>query len=224
MKKVYTILFFLAAFAKMQAQNAANLKMTPDTSVISGPADADVLKVDIEVENLDTKTRTIEWERIIVNMPTDWYNTVCDPTTCWAPLKATADFQMQGKATAGMILDVFPEKIKGNAYIKLIVREKGQTASIVGRYRFVASPVSISEKEAAALKVFPNPTSDYFVLEGEADLTKVQIQSIEGRIIRSFDYIPSEIYEIQDLPQGTYFVNLIGENNKRLATKRLVKQ
>ncbi len=224
MKKIITLCLAIVALANLQAQ-IVNFKITPDTFVVNGTAMDIGLKVDFEVSNKAPIMRTIIWERITVTISPDWETQVCDPIACWAPGKSDGEFTIKGFQDSIMILDAFPNGKEGGAYVKMKIYEKGKpNAFSYGRYRFNALPVSTADEvEATKLRLFPNPTADYFVLEGNAPLTEVQVLSLEGRVLKTFPYIENEIYEIQDLVAGAYLLSLNGENGKRLATKRLMK-
>ena len=45
-----------------------------------------------------------------------------------------------------------------------------------------------------------------------------------GRKMKTFDVVRGEKYEISDLPNGLYFVQLVGRTNKILTTQRLTKK
>ena len=224
MKKVITLCLVAFGLANAQAQ-VADFIMAPDTFVVNGAANDLGLKIDIEVKNTAAVDRNIIWERTEVTITQDWETQICDPIACWAPIKSSGEYTLAAKSSAGMILDAFPYDKPGGAYVRIKIYEKGTPSKFtIGRYRFNASPVSVAEREATKLIIFPNPTADYFVLQGAAPLTSVAILSLTGQVLKTFPYVENEIYEIEDLAAGTYFVNLNGENNKRLATKRIVKQ
>jgi hypothetical protein len=224
MKKIITLCLVAFGLVSVQAQ-VDNFAMTPDTLVVIGTNVDDGLKVDIEVKNKANKDRLMVWERIIVKITEGWETSICDPVTCWSALKSSSEFNLPANGAGGMVLDAFPNGLVGGAYVKIKVYEKALPAKIsTGRYRFNGTVVGVAEVEATKLSVFPNPTADYFVLQGAAPLTTVDVLSVTGQVLRTFPYVENEIYEIQDLAAGTYFLNLNGENNKRLATKRIVKR
>ncbi len=224
MKKVITLCLVAFGLANVQAQ-VANFEMTPDTFVVNGSANDLGLKIDIEVKNTAAVDRNIIWERTEVTITQDWETQICDPVACWAPIKSSGEYTLAAKSSAGMVLDAFPYDKPGGAYVRIKVYEKEIPSKVtIGRYRFTALPVGVAEVEATKLIVYPNPTADYFVLQGTAPLTTVDVLSLTGQVLKTFPYIENEIYEIQDLAAGTYFLNLNGENNKRLATKRIVKR
>ena len=75
----------------------------------------------------------------------------------------------------------------------------------------------------ANLNLYPNPTSGLFTIDGE--ISKVQVYSITGQIVKSFDNIPSENYQfdVNDLSNGVYLVKAI-DNNNSSKTMKLIKQ
>lgn len=221
MKKILSFLILVAFFQQSQAQ-LANFVMTPDTLVVNGTTSADALKVDVEVKNTANITRTFVWERTIVSITQPWYTQVCDPIACWAPGKSSGEFELAGNSSGGMVLDVFTEQTAGTAYVKMKYYQKGSLKeTVTGRYRFNAQSVNTAEIEAAQLKLYPNPTTEYFVLDGNAPLTEVQVLSMDGKVMKTFPYIQNDIYEVEDMPNGAYMISLNGEKGKRLATKKI---
>ncbi|MDI1316181.1 alpha-amylase family glycosyl hydrolase [Flavobacterium sp.] len=73
------------------------------------------------------------------------------------------------------------------------------------------------------MSLYPNPTSGTFTISGE--VSKVQVFSITGQMVKSFDAISSENYQfdINDLSNGVYLVKAIDANNSA-KTMKLIKQ
>jgi len=70
--------------------------------------------------------------------------------------------------------------------------------------------------------LYPNPSNDYFSVN--TNTTKVQVYSISGQLVKSFDQAPDGFqFNISDLKTGIYMVKITDSNN-RLKTTRLVKQ
>lgn len=68
----------------------------------------------------------------------------------------------------------------------------------------------------------PNPASSYFTINTEVE--KVQIFSITGQLIKTFEPVSSnEQYAISDLNQGVYIVKVTDTNNRE-KTMRLLKE
>ncbi|MBP6757988.1 MAG: T9SS type A sorting domain-containing protein [Flavobacterium sp.] len=71
--------------------------------------------------------------------------------------------------------------------------------------------------------LYPNPTSDYFTLN--ASISKVEIYSITGQLVKSFDSNQSKEnqFYISDLNKGIYVVKALNENNE-VKVMKLLKQ
>ena len=74
-----------------------------------------------------------------------------------------------------------------------------------------------------SLNLFPNPTSELFTLNGK--VSKVEVYSITGQMVKSFNDIISEDYQydVTDLNRGVYLVKATDDNNHS-KTMKLIKQ
>ena len=74
-------------------------------------------------------------------------------------------------------------------------------------------PDGIEENEAAAISVYPNPATDYVIVETchGASVQRVEIYDITGHKVLSST---STEINISELPQGVYFVAVFTENQK----------
>jgi glycosidase len=73
------------------------------------------------------------------------------------------------------------------------------------------------------VSLYPNPTKGSFGIKGQ--VAKVEVFSITGQIVKSFENIPSEEYQfdVNDLSNGVYLVKVIDSNNSS-KTMKLIKQ
>jgi glycosidase len=71
--------------------------------------------------------------------------------------------------------------------------------------------------------LYPNPSSNYFTLN--TDTSKVQIYSLTGQLVKSFNANQSKDHQfiINDLNKGVYFVKVTNEN-KEVKVLKLLKQ
>ena len=87
-------------------------------------------------------------------------------------------------------------------------------------------PSTLSSQEfdvISNLSIYPNPTSGTFSINHL--VTNVEIYSITGQLVKSFDTIPSEnyLFDVNDLSNGVYLVKAIDQNNSS-KTMKLIKQ
>ena len=107
-----------------------------------------------------------------------------------------------------------------------VVSDVNATMSIpAGEFRIygnkVASLAIADYEKAATIALYPNPASDYFTLNETA--SKVQIFSITGQLVKSFDTNQSagSEFSVSDLNQGLYIVKAFDENNEMKVLKLL---
>ncbi|MFV8352252.1 alpha-amylase family glycosyl hydrolase [Flavobacterium sp. XS2P14] len=107
-----------------------------------------------------------------------------------------------------------------------VVSDVNATMSIpAGEFRIygnkVASLAIADYEKAATIALYPNPASDYFTLNETA--SKVQIFSITGQLVKSFDTNQSagSEFSVSDLNQGLYIVKAFDENNEMTVLKLL---
>lgn len=71
------------------------------------------------------------------------------------------------------------------------------------------------------IKVFPNPTTNYFRIQTKRNMLKVEIYDMSGKMVKSFDK-KQEQYDVSSLNKGVYIVVVKGDNTPK-QTIKLVK-
>jgi hypothetical protein len=79
---------------------------------------------------------------------------------------------------------------------------------------------------SANLRLYPNPTSTYTVIEfnDNANSHNVQLLDIAGRVIRTYDNHKYNTLRIdkEELTSGVYFINVYNDKNQKGAIKLLI--
>lgn len=93
---------------------------------------------------------------------------------------------------------------------------KVTTDTIINEYQtlfsgFSTGVNSIVKKE---IKIYPNPANNYLVIEGMTMITKISIFNTEGKLIKVILKPTSNKINIEELPQGTYYLNADGVSSK----------
>lgn len=73
------------------------------------------------------------------------------------------------------------------------------------------------------LRIFPNPVTTTFEIGHSDRVTKVNVINMVGREVKAFDYVDKETYNIAELPQGMYLVQLKDANDQVIHTQRIKK-
>lgn len=72
-----------------------------------------------------------------------------------------------------------------------------------------------------AVKMFPNPVQHYVNLQSSIPITRVQVFSLLGQMLKDVTKNPSRIY-LGDLDSGIYMIKIY--SNEHHITKKLVKR
>jgi hypothetical protein len=131
--------------------------------------------------------------------------------------------------TTNMDVHVIPHLVMGCCTVKLrltdITDPNNEIEIEVLEYEICVSPAtSVTSREKAALKVYPNPTADYITLSQNNFVKEVWVSNILGKRVKTFNTTFSGRYDVSNLPDGMYLVSMVGENRKVLKTVRVSKR
>lgn len=79
--------------------------------------------------------------------------------------------------------------------------------------------VNVEENNNIIAAIYPNPSNDRFIVKCE-NMTEITVFNILGEIILN-DIVSNDIYEINDLKEGMYFVNI--KTNNANTVKKIIK-
>jgi hypothetical protein len=225
MKYPLLTILFLNIFLRLNAQS---ISITPQVVNAGVSPDSFEIRAKATFKNTSTQTKKFIWKRTILNMTNGWSSLVCDSKGCWASSINDAPEQIELPANGTSNIDVYirPDKKMGAATIEVKVFEVGNEANAVtGRYLFSSTTRSREVKEYAqsSLRVYPNPTTEYFMITENEIVEKAVVYNIIGRQIRSFPVVDGQRYYISDLPDGFYIIRLLNNNGGTIKTVRLSK-
>ncbi len=195
-----------------------NMSVNPDSFEIKGKA---------TLKNTAKQTKKFVWQRNIISMSNNWQNLVCDQNQCWSNVNNSPDtIVLSPNGTCNLDALIRPNRTNGAATIEIKVTEIGNTANTVtGRYLF--SSISINReliKNSNTVRIYPNPTTDYFMLDDSTDIVeRVVIYNIIGRQVKSYKALDNFKYSINDLPEGIYIIRLLNNGGNTVKTIRLNK-
>jgi len=85
---------------------------------------------------------------------------------------------------------------------------------------WIGMPLSINNnvKEKTSFSIYPNPTNSNFTINYE-DYDQITIHDISGKLIKTYN--KSNVYNINQLESGVYFINII-KNKNQIGSERLI--
>ncbi|MBP7699795.1 MAG: T9SS type A sorting domain-containing protein [Saprospiraceae bacterium] len=225
MKKTFYILFVLLAVT-LNAQVA--IQINPNPSTAQGVASVDEVVATANIINNTPTALTIVWTRIEQSLQPGWKTLVCDANLCYGTNTSNCPSSMPVTIEPGALsrLDIHlrPNGVAGNGTVKMDVKLASDPTVVIasGIYDFNISPTSsTNDFEHANIKVFPNPSTDYFALENGDDVKRIAVSNILGRQVKTFNAIDGTRYDISNLSDGIYLVSLFDKNNRTIKTLRL---
>ena len=87
------------------------------------------------------------------------------------------------------------------------------------------SQLNRANKQKTALKIYPNPASNYIGLQGDDDdVYELRVISLVGKEVLRYTAVKGKKYSIMDISNGMYLVQMLDINKKIITTKRLHKR
>lgn len=232
--------FLLIAMVNL-ASAQANLVFTPEMVEVTGEAFGDDLFHRIEgygtLRNDGDESITIRWERVVIDAPAEWEYQVCDLNQCYSTVvysNVAPDLGLNVPVTlepgqeTNMDVYLLPKEVVGEGTVHLEITDVNNQDVILVETPFEFTATNVSDTESltqasSELKVFPNPTTNYFELKGANNVDRVVVYNIIGRELRSFNAAPGKRYDVNNLPNGLYLVSLVSNESGILKTLRLSK-
>jgi hypothetical protein len=97
------------------------------------------------------------------------------------------------------------------------------TASAQREFYYSESNTVYRGSNGVSIAVYPNPTSDAITISDNDLVKSITLYNLVGKRVRQFRYYKGEVYNIEELPQGLYLLQLIDNNGRVLASTRLNK-
>ena len=234
MKK--TILLNVLCFAFFLTN--AQISLTPEVSegvfLNQDLSDNDLdLEVTFHVTNTTDEMLSIKWLREIEEDCPGWETQICDNVTCYfshissnitlPDLNVPMVLNRQ-ETFDDFILHIKPRQNAGCCQVKVhfsLIDDPDNiitTATINARVNVEENCV-VSVEDAAeitSIKVFPNPTSDFFKLTTTDLVSTVLLKNTLGQELRNYNFEADGQYVVSNLPSGFYFIQMLDDEGATL--------
>ncbi|MEK7256811.1 MAG: T9SS type A sorting domain-containing protein [Bacteroidota bacterium] len=75
------------------------------------------------------------------------------------------------------------------------------------------------------ISVYPNPATNFISVDNADNVKQINVFNLVGRKLKSFDSIvKDEHYDVTDLQNGMYLVQILDFSNKIITTQRISKR
>ena len=180
------------------------------------------------VVNNGAEELNLKWVRTEIDFPEGWESAICDINLCYLNWVDSVDFNLEPAVEGRMDAHFYPNEIFGTGIIHLLIKNlNNPSENIEGVYIFQAEKLTSNgtvEADFSSLKVFPNPTSQFFMLNNPGSAKKIEVINVVGRKVKSFDVIRGSQYDISELQDGYYIIKMTDARGKMLRSVRLSKR
>ncbi len=219
MKNLLYTLFFalgLLQIQNVQAQSAYDVHPNPSDTI--GVEDSYDTPAHGEIINVSNSPVTIRWVRTEVYLTDNITTAVCDPVTCWFPGINDRTFQLMpdsfGQLTVHFYNSGYDPGQGGSGIVHLKLTNLDNPSDTLTAIYTFSTPTGTNDLPASNVKLFPNPTTDFFTLEKAEDVASMRIFALDGRIMARFDVSPDNTYSIGHLPVGNYVLSFEDKNGQ----------
>jgi hypothetical protein len=221
----YNLLALLFCLQILNGYTQVTITITPQVQNVSVNSDSIEIRAKATFKNTSTTTKKFTWKRSVLSLTAGWTTNVCDSKGCWVSSVDNAPEQIELAPNATSNLDVYihPEKKQGAATVEVKVFEVGnETNTVTGRWLFsTTTRAKETNANTPTIRIYPNPTTDYFQITDDEGIDKVVIYNIIGRQMRTYKVTDNGKYNVNDLPEGLYIIRLLASNGSTIKTIRL---
>lgn len=227
MKRLISTLLLLTGFsALVSAQSTFSVSATEVWEI--APHNNPDVEGHFTITNTTNASQTIRWTRTVVNITNGCETQICDINLCYLPVVSTRTFNLDANSTGNIIMHFLNyDTIMGAAgVIRLKMTNENVPADSVTVTHLFTSPLSSTDNPLpkADVKVFPNPTADYFLLENAEAVHRIRLFSLDSREVTRYTATPGERYSVANQPAGAYILVLEDKDGRVFQAAELVKR
>lgn len=215
---LFTSLFAFGLTPLAFAQNSSAFSVTPNPCDTITTSDTYDSPAHGHVHNISSSPVTIKWERNEVYLTPNITTAVCDPVQCWFPGVGTKSFGLApntgGELTVHFYNAAFDPGQAGSGIVHLKMTNLGNPADTMTAVFTYSTLTGTKDFPAANVKLFPNPTIDYFTLENAEDVVSMRVFALDGREMARFVNNSDNTYSIAQLPVGNYVLSFEDKNGQ----------
>lgn len=209
----------------------AQFTYSPNPFSITAPNPGETVKVDLDMTVANDTTYRIYWKmEFPESFKQGWQIQLCDLNLCYdynAPMSANTNSKanVMGMGTHTFEIGFLPNNIEGNGQVILTLYGNKEFTTLVKTIpiSLVAGSSSSNDINGAGLKVFPNPTNNYFQIYNGNHIKKIEIYNVVGSKVKTFNNTPNAQHDISELRRGPYIIKLFDARNRAVKTIRLIK-
>jgi hypothetical protein len=223
--------------------------VTPDDLVLDTIIDLSdqfiVVKLSSTISNNSNQDVELAWKIKQTSGPTEWQpqvsvNGASGGSFAWG-IMTNYDFVLPNPVPLVLVsggnsyfdLSLRPKQVAGCGTFELTLCPFVDTTDIllIETYTYKVNVdadcnplVSNKNFDKSSVKIFPNPTTDYFTITENPYVKSIQIFNVLGKQMATIPFQNGDGINISNFPNGLYLVSLLDDDGDVLKTTRLTKR
>ncbi|HRI01764.1 MAG TPA: T9SS type A sorting domain-containing protein [Saprospiraceae bacterium] len=228
MKKMYLFFILLIVSALSNAQtNRYSVTPSPCVHEFTFDPNEPDQACHSKVKNNTNTTINILWAKENLMLPETWTAYVCDANSCYSYLANKSPENNPNVIKPGDVasIDVHVNAdSQDGAHIVMWIYEREDTTKKLKVDYLFNKTVGVKDSRVISMKVYPNPAQNSISLEYNTGVKSIEIISLLGKRLASYQTSQNRSYDISQLEDGLYLLKIIGEKNELLKTLRIEKR
>jgi hypothetical protein len=224
MKKLFVLsAIFVFSFSKAQI----SYSIQPSKSMTVTAPYSSVTIFDIYQKNTSTNKIILKWERVSINLPSQWQYSMCDFGSCYPgiPVGPNTMDTVPGNGNGFLGLNIDPGTTDGTGIVKVFVYQNGFHSNGDTLTWYIKTLAAGVEELTAnsGIKIFPNPAQNNLNINlNTTETANVYLMDALGRQILTSQVSSNASLDISTLDKGFY--TLVIQTKDKQFFKRVIKE
>jgi len=105
-----------------------------------------------------------------------------------------------------------------------ILSAKAAVGPVYSDSPFTIGPTISMFEDQNKISIFPNPTTEYISVMNDHNVGQITVFNLVGRKMMTFNAVSGNKYNVSELPNGMYLVQLRDNDLKVITTQRISKR
>ena len=222
MTRFYLLFATFALSTSLSAQVAPDFEFLPDSVSIMVPATVQDSAADVEIHSNVSTDISVKWQRNTLMITPGCQTQVCDLNACYGAGFSTKTFPLGANQEGPISIHLINNTgSMCQAVIRLDMWNVDVPDVVVPAYFVFNATSSINDLfRLEEVKIFPNPTSDYFTIQND-NVARVRMMTLDAREVANFNAEQTKTFALNGQTPGMYVLLMEDKAGKAIGVAQL---